>query len=94
MLNIVQRNSFQLFNLINQLLDIRKLDSGNVKLNVTNGDLAFFVKGLYTTFSHLAEANDICYSFTTANDKIIGWFDTDIIEKSINNLLSNAFKHT
>lgn len=94
MLNIVQRNSFQLFNLINQLLDIRKLDSGNIKLNVTNGDIAFFVKGLCTTFSHLAEANDINYSFKTTNDKIIGWFDTDIIEKSINNLLSNAFKHT
>ena len=94
LLNIVRRNTLQLYNLINQLLDIRKLDSGNVKLKVSEADIVGYVKGIYSTFIHLAEENNITYCFNTASDQITGLFDKDIVEKTLNNLLSNAFKYT
>lgn len=94
LLGIVRRNTLQLYNLINQLLDIRKLDTGNIKLKVAYGDILNYSQGIYSTFMHLAEEKNINYSFNSAEEKITGWFDKGIIEKSLNNLLSNAFKYT
>ncbi len=94
LLQIIKRNTLQLYNLINQLLDIRKLDTGNMKLRVSQGDIAGYCRGIYSSFSHIAEVNEIHYSFTPLTEKIIGWFNRDIVEKAVNNLLSNAFKYT
>ena len=94
LLSIIRRNTLHLHNLINQLLDIRKLDTGNIKLRVAEGDIAGYCKGIYSTFCHIAEENNITYSFHTSEETIIGWFDRDILEKALNNLLSNAFKYT
>jgi signal transduction histidine kinase/DNA-binding response OmpR family regulator len=94
LLNIIRRNTLQLYNLINQLLDIRKLDTGNVRLNVSHGDITGYCKGVYSTFIHLAEEKDIIFDFNATEEKLVGWFDKDIIEKTLNNLFSNAFKYT
>ncbi len=94
LLGIVRRNTLQLYNLINQLLDIRKLDTGNVKLKAAYGDILNYSKGIYSTFIHLAEEKNIDFKFDAAEEKITGWFDKDIVEKTLNNLLSNAFKYT
>ncbi len=94
LLQIVRRNTLQLYNLINQLLDIRKLDTGDTKLKVSMGDIAEYCKGICSTFVHVADTNNIQFSFTASPEKIIGWFDKGIIEKVLNNLLSNAFKYT
>jgi signal transduction histidine kinase/DNA-binding response OmpR family regulator len=93
-LGMIRRNALQLYSYINQLLDIRKLDTGNITLKVSEGDLKEYCKGLCSTFSHLAEENNIVFGFNSPKEKITGWFDRDIIEKALNNLLSNAFKYT
>jgi signal transduction histidine kinase/DNA-binding response OmpR family regulator len=94
LLRLTRRNTLQLFNLINQLLNIRKLDIGKVKLRVSEGDIVHYCKGIFSTFSHLAGQKNIVYDFRFTDEKIVAWFDRDILEKSLNNLLSNAFKHT
>jgi signal transduction histidine kinase/DNA-binding response OmpR family regulator len=94
LLQIIQRNTLQLYNLINQLLDIRKLDTGNIKLQVSKGNITEYCRGVYSTFAHIAEVQDIRYTFSTPAERIDGWFSEHIVEKSMNNLLSNAFKYT
>jgi signal transduction histidine kinase/DNA-binding response OmpR family regulator len=94
LLSMVRRNTLHLYNLINQLLDIHKLDTGNIKLKLSKGELVSYCRGIYSTFCHLAEENKINFHFSTQAENLSGWFDRDIIEKILNNLLSNAFKYT
>jgi signal transduction histidine kinase/DNA-binding response OmpR family regulator len=94
MLNIIHRNTLQLYNLINQLLDIRKLDTGNVKLKVSKGDIVKYCKGIFSTFAHLGSEKNISFNFKSGCESFNTWFDPDIIGKTLNNLFSNAFKYT
>jgi signal transduction histidine kinase/DNA-binding response OmpR family regulator len=91
---IIQRNTYQLYNLINQLLDIRKLDAGNVILKITRDDIVACCKGIYSMFYHFSEEKEITYRFISTEETIKAWFDHDILDKILNNLLSNAFKYT
>jgi signal transduction histidine kinase/DNA-binding response OmpR family regulator len=94
LLRIIRRNALQLHNLINQLLDIRKVDTGKMKLLVSSGNITEYCRGVYSTFLHIAEAQDLRYTFSAPTDAIEGWFSEQIVETSLNNLLSNAFKYT
>ena len=90
---MIQRNSERLLNLVNQLLDLSKLESGHLKLKVAQGDLSALLKALASSFQHKASQKKITYH--TAIPAIPeAWYDTDIIEKTVVNLLSNAFKYT
>ncbi|MFO7446432.1 MAG: tetratricopeptide repeat protein [Ignavibacteriaceae bacterium] len=93
-LSVIHRNALQLYNLINQVLDIRKLDTGNIKLKVSYSDIQNHCRIIYSIFYHLAEENNITYNFNSTSVKALCWFDHDILEKILNNLLSNAFKFT
>ena len=92
-LQIMQRNSNRLLNLVNQLLDVSKLESGNLKLNVSPGDLGLLIKAIGSSFQHIANQKSIQYTIDVAEMKNV-WFDHDIIEKITTNLLQNAFKYT
>ncbi len=94
MLGIIRRNTLHLYNLINQLLDIRKLDTGNIKLKVSRGDIINYGKGIFASFKHLSEEKNIIYEFHSIPENLAILFDRDIINKTLNNLLSNAFKYT
>lgn len=93
-LNLVYRNAKQLDKLINQLLDFRKLETGNLKLNLTQSDIVAFVADVAHSFDDLAREKNITLRFNTLKKSLICFFDPDKIEKIINNLLSNAFKFT
>jgi signal transduction histidine kinase/DNA-binding response OmpR family regulator len=90
---MIQRNSSRLLNLVNQLLDLSKLESGHLKLKVVQGDLSLFLKALASSFQHTANQKQIDYNIEIAEINH-AWFDKDVIEKTIVNLLSNAFKYT
>ncbi|MCF7561344.1 response regulator [Sabulilitoribacter multivorans] len=90
---MVQRNSARLLNLVNQLLDLSKLESGSLKLHVKQGNLTKLLKSITSSFSHLAEQKQIKYN-VQIEDFESAWFDRDVIEKTTINLLSNAFKYT
>lgn len=93
-LNLMHRNAKNLDRLISQLLDFRKLQTGNLKLNTTEGDIVGFLSNIVSSFSGLAEEKEIKLTFNTLKKRLFVSFDPDKIEKIINNLLSNAFKFT
>ena len=91
---MILRNSDRLLGLINQILDLSKLESGGMKLEVSKIDVVKHLKGLVLSFSSLAERNKVSLKVNTKNNSIIGYADRDKLEKIITNLLSNAFKFT
>ncbi len=91
---IMYKNSVRLLKLINQLLDFRKAESGNLKLLVQEGDLVQFVNDIYEAFTEIAIEKDIKFVFIHEENNLNAWFDNDKIEKILYNLLSNAFKFT
>ena len=92
--NIIQRNSKRLLQLINQLLDLSKLESGNLKLEPSKGNIVSFVKGVALLFESLAESKNITLKLIAEKDFIELYFDKDKMMKILTNLLSNAFKFT
>lgn len=92
-LNLIQRNAQRLLDLINQMLDLAKLEAGNVTLSVKHGDLKAVLQPIIDSFQE--EAFDKNIHFTTnIQDLKNAWFDRDIVEKVTANLLSNALKYT
>ena len=93
-LDLMHRNANQLHQLINQLLDFRKLESGNLKLNLKRGDLVSFLAGVVNSFENFAKEKEIELKFNSLKKEIVTNFDEDKIAKIMNNLLSNALKFT
>jgi signal transduction histidine kinase/DNA-binding response OmpR family regulator/ligand-binding sensor domain-containing protein len=91
-LNLIKRNSKRLLNLVNQLLDLSKLETGNLKLLVSKGNLTVLLKQLATAFEFKAKEKGITFSYDIA-DIEEAWFDRDVIEKIVSNLLNNAVKY-
>lgn len=93
-LNMIRRNAKRLLNLVNQLLDFRKMEEQELKLQVSEGELVSFIKELYDSFKDLSDRKKIEFVFETHIDKLYTRFDHDKIERILFNLLSNAFKFT
>ena len=93
-LGMMRRNTIRLLKLINQLLDFRKLETEHMKLAVSEGDIAQYLKDIFLLFTNVSNQKNIDFQFESSIDKLYIWFDADKIEKIISNLLSNAFKHT
>ena len=91
---LVQRNAQRLLHLINQLLDLSRLEAGQQPLHPAPGEVVGFVRGLVGSFESLAQQRGIGYSFATDQPTLLVAFDADQLEKVVLNLLSNAFKFT
>ena len=91
--NIVSRNTNRLMNLVNQLLDFRKINSGVNILKVSRNDMCLFVEEISKSFEWQAKSRNISLNFISP-ESYFCHFDKDIVEKVIYNLLSNAFKYT
>lgn len=91
---IIKRNATRLLELVNQLLDLTKLEAGQMPVNLENIALKPFFKRLTSSFTSLAESKHITFEVTTFNENYSAQIDKDKVEKIINNLLSNAFKFT
>ena len=91
--SIVKRNANRLTALVDQLLQLARLEKGKIKLRVFQGDLGLFLHSIAESFAYKASSKNIRY--TVIIDKIAkAWYDEDVIEKIATNLLSNAFKYT
>lgn len=91
----MRANVNRLRRLLQQILDFRKVESGNMKLKLSYGDVVMFVKDTcYTNFMPLMSKKNIAFTFSTEPNQIFAYFDADKIDKIIFNLLSNAFKYT
>ena len=93
-LQMIKRNGKRLLNLVNQLLDFRKMEEHELKLHASDGELVSFVREIFDSFRDLAERKKIAFVFTTKIDQLFSYFDHDKIERMLFNLLSNAFKFT
>ncbi len=91
---IITRNSRRLLQLVNQLLDLSKLDAGKLKLEASSGNIVSFVKGISLSFESLSESKDIMLRIKSDKEFIEVFFDKEKMIKVFSNLLANAFKFT
>ncbi|CAM3329586.1 hybrid sensor histidine kinase/response regulator transcription factor [Zobellia roscoffensis] len=90
----IYNNTLRMHRLINQLMDIRKFDEGKLKLHISKNNIVKDIEIIKNAFNDFAKIYKIDYQFKTQENEIIGWYDVDILEKILFNLLSNAFKYT
>jgi signal transduction histidine kinase/ligand-binding sensor domain-containing protein/DNA-binding response OmpR family regulator len=90
----IKQNASRLLALINQLLDLSKLEAGELKLKASCGNIVSFIKGITLSFESIAERKDIALVVNTTNEEIEMYFDKDKMAKILSNLLTNAFKFT
>lgn len=90
----IERNAKRLLHLVNQLLDLRKMEVNELKLSMRRGDIAAFIKTTVESFNDLAEERGIDFRCETQLEQLPALFDKDKVERILFNLLSNAFKFT
>lgn len=93
-LRLANRNAQRLLLLVNQLLDLRRNQSGNMSLKVSEENLYPFVQEIFYAFKQIAGSKQVDFTFEAAKKHIDAWIDRSLFEKVIFNLLSNAFKYT
>lgn len=91
---IIYRNAKRILRLINQLMDVRKIDKGQMKLHFQQTDMVGFIEDLMQTFDYQANNKQIDFRFIHTMDKLPVWIDLNNFDKVLLNLLSNAFKFT
>ncbi|MCD4665426.1 MAG: tetratricopeptide repeat protein [Bacteroidales bacterium] len=94
MIGMMFRNASRLLFLDNQLLDLAKLESGKLKLEVGCSNISQAIKGMALSFQSLAEKKKIDFKCSFPEQEIQSFFDQDKLEKIVYNLLSNALKFT
>jgi signal transduction histidine kinase/DNA-binding response OmpR family regulator/streptogramin lyase len=93
-LRMIRHNSQNLLSLVNQMLDLRKLESGSMKVNMVQADVIPYLKYLLESFHSYAESKDIRVHFISALDECTMDFDSEKLQQIISNLMSNAIKFT
>mgnify|MGYP001153685903 CR=1 FL=1 len=93
-LEMIERNSDSLLHLVNEMLDLSKIESGNMQLQLVQSDIVPFLKYLSESFSSFAEENKINLTIYSEIDSLFMDFDSNKITSVISNLLSNAIKFT
>ncbi|MDO7171667.1 hybrid sensor histidine kinase/response regulator transcription factor [Mariniflexile sp. AS56] len=92
--NLIHQNASRLLNLVNQVLDFRKAQTGELKLKVSKTDILLYTKNTFDSFKELAYNKHIEMNFNTEDEAFYGWIDRDKYDKILYNLLSNAIKFT
>ena len=93
-LQLMAVNTQRLIRLVNQLLDVRKIDKGHLLITYTQTDLVKFISGIMEAFHYIAEKKDIRFHFSRPFDELQVWIDPNNFDKVIYNVLYNAFKFT
>jgi len=92
-LHLIDINSNRMLELVNQLLALSKIDSGSLKLILKEGDLSSFLHSIIEPFNFHAQEKGIKFKSSIEKSEHHHYFDKDIVEKIVTNLLSNAFKY-
>ncbi len=91
---IIKKNANRLLDMVNQLIEVRKIDQKQLQLKVSKFDIVSFTTNIVTSFQVLAEEKNIDLHFFSNEQKIQVWLDPEKTEKIIFNLLTNAIKYT
>ena len=92
--NLMYRNCLRINRLVNQLMDLRKIDAGQMPMHFRETDLVFFIKDIMQSFLTLARSKRIDFTLRTEQPEEPLWIDQGNFDKIVFNILSNAFKHT
>jgi len=93
-LEVANRNARRLLHLINQLLDLSKIESGSMNVKSVRADIVLFAKNIFFSFESLSEEKNITLNCNCEYNSIEINFESEKLEKVFLNLLSNAFKFT
>lgn len=90
----MRRNAERILHLVNQIMDIRKIDKGQMGVQMRETNMVDFIREIVTTFQPTADSKHINLSFLTATDNLPVWIDRSHFDKIMMNVMSNAFKYT
>ena len=93
-LNLIDRNAHKMLQLVNQILDFRKIQNGKMKLHVSLVDMNGIIEMFMQEYKMLAEERDIAFVFEKPAERVMVWCDAEKIGVVVNNLINNAFKYT
>ena len=93
-LKTIEHNAQRVQNLVNQILDIRKIDKRQMKLQCQETDMVQYVGNILKSYDYTAKERNIEFSYKPTIDKLNVWLDRSALDKVVDNLLSNAFKYT
>ncbi len=93
-LGMVRKNALRLLRLVNQLMDFRKIESGKMSVRASENDLVSFSQDIAKVYQKMATKRNIDLQFYSTEKSLNTWFDVNMIDKVLFNLLSNAFKFT
>jgi signal transduction histidine kinase/ligand-binding sensor domain-containing protein/CheY-like chemotaxis protein/AraC-like DNA-binding protein len=92
--NLMYRNCLRINRIVNQLMDLRKIDAGQMPMHFRETDVIYFIKDIMQSFSNLAQTRQIDFALEAPRKEELLWIDQGNFDKIIYNILSNAFKHT
>lgn len=91
---IIRKNSERILHLINQMMDLRKIDKGQMVMHMCETDMVAFVNEGYELFRQQAMTKNIDFEYQHDTETLPVWIDRNNFDKVITNILSNAFKFT
>ena len=93
-IDTIEHNANRILNLVNQILDVRKIDKQQLHLHCQQTEMVGFVKGICKMFEYSAQERNITFRFNHEDEKLDAWVDRSQFDKVVTNLLSNAFKYS
>ena len=93
-LEVIDRNAQRILTLVNQILDVRKIDKQQMHLHCRETDMQEFIGVIYKVYEYNAQERGITFTFNHPDEPVRAWIDRTQFDKVISNLLSNAFKFT
>ncbi len=92
--DLMRRNAERILHIINQMMDLRKIDKGQMRIHTRETDYVGFIEDIYNLFDHQAKTKRIRFTFNHDTDHLPVYLDVDQFDKAVVNVLSNAFKFT
>ena len=90
----IRRNAERILGLINQMMDLRKIDKGQMQMHMCETEMVSFLGDIYTLFTQQAKSKNVKFLYERDTQELPVWIDRDNFDKIVVNLLSNAFKFT
>lgn len=93
-LELMKKNAMRLLRLVNELMDFRKIEEAKMRIRASENDLTAFVREITNAFSSTVERKKITFRVISNVEGLKAWFDVNMLDKILFNLLSNALKYT